>query len=373
MKPVYWHLFFGIGLAGLILDQIQPGEGWKLGALAGAFIIAGIIAPNKEEENADGSKQAKVPPTQKPENFSEKQPQAPPKENRSSTAEGKEREKEFENLNLLPKQKLALVKSLLETMVIIATIDGQVGEKELAVLKTFSHRIIGEILPEGFEFQSLISEVVLGVKNMPKGDRFGQAIVNGHQFRKSFSVEFNKFLVSEIEKMILADGKVTNLEDTLFFLLKKTILPEDDSKKDKKIVKKDNKKSRETKQKTGDNHEGYLHEGIMLLGLYSFSYYAVVYAKNGYFFIPAVLTTLFAIVDKFFRRRCPRCRTQKVGLFKEEEIDRWLGTKELSEELGNGKTRTRNLQTTFVKIKRYYSCNLCDATWAEISNEEKKI
>lgn len=75
--------------------------------------------------------------------------------------------------------------------------------------------------------------------------------------------------------------------------------------------------------------------------------------------------------NKFIRLRCPKCNSTNHDLIDAQEIDRWRGRKQVTERLGNGKTRTRNVSTTFVKIKRFYVCNDCGNNWSEISKEEK--
>jgi len=75
--------------------------------------------------------------------------------------------------------------------------------------------------------------------------------------------------------------------------------------------------------------------------------------------------------NKFIRRRCPQCRSTVYNLMGENEVDRWLGTKQVTEKLASGKTETRSINTTFVKIQRLYKCNDCGHVWSEISKEEK--
>lgn len=73
----------------------------------------------------------------------------------------------------------------------------------------------------------------------------------------------------------------------------------------------------------------------------------------------------------FLRRRCPECNSTSYHLMDDEELDRWLGTKKVSERTASGKTKTRHVQTTYVKMKREYLCNDCHHKWVEIDKEEK--
>lgn len=78
----------------------------------------------------------------------------------------------------------------------------------------------------------------------------------------------------------------------------------------------------------------------------------------------------YIIWDKFIRRRCPNCKSKHYKLISEEEIDRWRGTKQVSERTSTGKTKTRHVQTTFIKMKRDYQCIDCNNEWEEITKEE---
>lgn len=75
--------------------------------------------------------------------------------------------------------------------------------------------------------------------------------------------------------------------------------------------------------------------------------------------------------NKFSRIRCPHCRSTNCDFLEGKEIDQCLGTKQESEQLAKGKTKKRNLNTTFVKIQRSYKCNNCGYDWSITSKEEK--
>lgn len=84
-------------------------------------------------------------------------------------------------------------------------------------------------------------------------------------------------------------------------------------------------------------------------------------------FIVLVLLGIYLIR----RNKCPNCKSTKLTLKGSEEVDRWLGTKQVTERLASGKTKTKTVQTTFIKIKSYYLCNECNYSWAEITKREK--
>ncbi len=74
---------------------------------------------------------------------------------------------------------------------------------------------------------------------------------------------------------------------------------------------------------------------------------------------------------KFIRRRCPSCKTVSPELINKQDLESWLGTKEVSEDLGNGKIRKKVLNTTFAKVQRTYECMACGKKWNEVNKEEK--
>ncbi len=86
------------------------------------------------------------------------------------------------------------------------------------------------------------------------------------------------------------------------------------------------------------------------------------------------LTIAFLIISiwhQFFRIRCPECRSTKYQTLNTEEIDRWLGTKTVKEDLGEGRYREKVINTTYVKIKTSYQCLLCNNQWAIVTKKEK--
>lgn len=92
--------------------------------------------------------------------------------------------------------------------------------------------------------------------------------------------------------------------------------------------------------------------------------------KNNFFLILALLSGIW-VWHKFIRRRCPTCKATNPDLINTRELDSWLGTKKVTENLGNGKSRERVVNTTFSKIKRTYKCTSCGTQWNEVRKEEK--
>lgn len=73
----------------------------------------------------------------------------------------------------------------------------------------------------------------------------------------------------------------------------------------------------------------------------------------------------------FVRNRCPHCKSTKFRRVAAEEVDRWRGTKQVTERLASGKNKTRNVQTTFVTMRFTYQCQACQADWEKEREEEK--
>ena len=92
--------------------------------------------------------------------------------------------------------------------------------------------------------------------------------------------------------------------------------------------------------------------------------------KTNFFIILGVVIGAW-VWHKFIRRRCPSCKATSPDLINTRELDSWLGTKKVTENLGNGKSRERVVNTTFSKVERTYKCTSCGIQWDEVSKEEK--
>lgn len=75
---------------------------------------------------------------------------------------------------------------------------------------------------------------------------------------------------------------------------------------------------------------------------------------------------------KFLRRRCPKCKSTNVSLKSAKELDSWIGTKEVSVDLGNGRTKKKVINTTYTKMENTYRCTACREEWVEVTKEEKE-
>lgn len=75
------------------------------------------------------------------------------------------------------------------------------------------------------------------------------------------------------------------------------------------------------------------------------------------------------IWNKFFRNRCPKCKSTSFDTTSETEVDRWRGTKKVSETHSRG-TKTRHVQTTYIKKLYEYRCKACQHAWALEMKEE---
>ena len=73
--------------------------------------------------------------------------------------------------------------------------------------------------------------------------------------------------------------------------------------------------------------------------------------------------------NKFIRLRCSDCKSVSIDTVNVTETDRWRGTKQVSERNTKG-TKTRHVQTTFVKNLYEYRCKNCQHEWAKEIREE---
>ena len=74
--------------------------------------------------------------------------------------------------------------------------------------------------------------------------------------------------------------------------------------------------------------------------------------------------------NKFIRNRCPKCKSTDFDTTDVLEVDRWRGTKKVTETHSRG-SRTRHVSTTFVKNVYSYRCRSCQTEWAIEKREEK--
>jgi uncharacterized membrane protein YvbJ len=94
------------------------------------------------------------------------------------------------------------------------------------------------------------------------------------------------------------------------------------------------------------------------------------FIANYFYLFMAVISGTW-VWHKFIRRRCQKCKATSPALINMRELDSWLGTKEVTENLGGGKTRKRIMNATFSKVERTYKCASCGNEWDEVSKEEK--
>ena len=94
--------------------------------------------------------------------------------------------------------------------------------------------------------------------------------------------------------------------------------------------------------------------------------------NNKYTLIGFVVLVLAAVGwHLFIRNRCPHCKSTKYRRVSAEEVDRWRGTKRVTERMASGRDKTRNVQTTFVMMRFAYQCNACQGEWEKEREEEK--
>ncbi len=90
-------------------------------------------------------------------------------------------------------------------------------------------------------------------------------------------------------------------------------------------------------------------------------------------YVLAIVWAILGFWNSFIRWKCPKCRSKRYSLHSVEELDRWVGTKNVNEKLSDGSNTTRAVSTTFVKLKKIYCCNShgCNYAWFAVVKEEK--
>ena len=73
--------------------------------------------------------------------------------------------------------------------------------------------------------------------------------------------------------------------------------------------------------------------------------------------------------NRFIRNRCPKCKSTSINLVNEQEIDRWRGSKRVTETHSRG-TNTRHVSATYVRTQFDYRCKHCHQEWTKTRQEE---
>lgn len=115
-------------------------------------------------------------------------------------------------------ERFSLNNKLLETMVILASIDGAIGESELAILIDFTFQLGKQFT--GFAVRPAFESLVKEVQPLGFDEKLCRLRGNGELFRKGFSEEFNASFISDFIRMIEADGVVSSSEAKAIEVLK---------------------------------------------------------------------------------------------------------------------------------------------------------
>ncbi len=93
--------------------------------------------------------------------------------------------------------------------------------------------------------------------------------------------------------------------------------------------------------------------------------------RNLYILLAAIAAVIGGFIwNRFIRNRCPHCKSTKYQRVGMEEIDRWRGTKQVTERTAHGKTKTRHVQATYVLMHFAYQCQACQGEWEKERQEE---
>lgn len=93
--------------------------------------------------------------------------------------------------------------------------------------------------------------------------------------------------------------------------------------------------------------------------------------RNQLFIAGAVLAAVLAgwVWHKFIRNRCPKCKSTNIDTTDVSEVDRWRGSKKVTEQHSRG-SRTRHVSATYVKNVYSYRCRDCQTEWTAQKKEE---
>ena len=72
-----------------------------------------------------------------------------------------------------------------------------------------------------------------------------------------------------------------------------------------------------------------------------------------------------------FSTKCGNCKSDNCETVSKKEIDRWVARKEVTERLASGKTRTKNVAITKIKIQYQWVCKDCMNQWIATETLEK--
>lgn len=118
----------------------------------------------------------------------------------------------------------AINRKLLETMVIISSIDGKIGECELESLIQFTCRL--EEVFSG-DTKPIFKELIATFPPMDIDTKFRLLNENGILFQKVYSAEFIQEFIASFKKIIMADGKVTENEAKAIEILRHSVAQAD--------------------------------------------------------------------------------------------------------------------------------------------------
>jgi hypothetical protein len=70
------------------------------------------------------------------------------------------------------------------------------------------------------------------------------------------------------------------------------------------------------------------------------------------------------------RARCPSCKSTCLDVLSENEIDRFVGSKEVTGKDGQGRATRHHVSVTFAKLQRQNRCRSCGNQWQTLLKRE---
>jgi len=75
--------------------------------------------------------------------------------------------------------------------------------------------------------------------------------------------------------------------------------------------------------------------------------------------------------ESTFKLQCDSCKSARISETKVEELERWVGKKQVTEKLASGKTKSRIISVTYVLKRYHYRCNECGYEFHKDQKEER--
>lgn len=237
-------------------------------------------------------------------------------------------------------------RKILEITILLSTIDGKIQKEEVELIDRIETELLGIIQSEKISSDTYL-EIGKEIFFKDDDEKLHLLDINSRYLLNALPDEDRKNVLNFFMSLVLADNNIAPKEKAYIKILEKGLFP----------------------PAHVNNHEGYRLTAILFGIALLFALSSIKYGQIP--IVISILLILFALCDQFLADRCPNCKTKEIFIAETRELDRWVGRKNVTERTAKGKTRTKNVRTTFVTIQRHYKCSKCNNDWFEVSDEEK--